>query len=508
MSFGENLQYLRKQNKITQEELADFLQVSRQSVSKWETGEAYPETEKLIALSDKFAVTLDALLRGDVTEPNVNERNPDECATCTRNCEFSATQVQNYGICREAGYRATGNGAIRTFSFKEGMSAKILDYVGFASGILCALACIIFVFFTGMSMNASLSSAQYENLFLNGDDIDLFYFFGKAYKDLNTLNAHEDFQSIYKFGSVAPIILGTVVSAIAIAGTATFFILALVSAYNKLAHKGGEKFLLFTAVTFAFYIFGVVAISSICRISTDIYYNNYYYETNADVHATFSLNGATVAGVVLSVIGLAFQTACKLLKDFKSPQGAKEIVSQVIAFACLIFAVAIISVSANAGIGMSAESSTILIGKTYNSMPFWCNGIMLIESIQPMTENLPSDLYLNIDLAVIFGFVAQVAVLLVAVCTITSFALSLGGRGKSAVRILSFVSLGIAIIMVTFGALSADKAHSATEVYRMFGSAKINYSYGCAIAVTVLSAICAVINVIAITIDKIEEKSE
>ena len=38
MAFADNLQYLRKRDKITQEELADKLQVSRQSVSKWETG--------------------------------------------------------------------------------------------------------------------------------------------------------------------------------------------------------------------------------------------------------------------------------------------------------------------------------------------------------------------------------------------------------------------------------------------------------------------------------------
>ena len=68
MSFADNLQYLRKKNKITQEELAEELNVSRQSVSKWETGEAYPETDKLITLCDKFGVTLDELLRGDVKE--------------------------------------------------------------------------------------------------------------------------------------------------------------------------------------------------------------------------------------------------------------------------------------------------------------------------------------------------------------------------------------------------------------------------------------------------------
>ena len=67
MNLAENLHYLRKRDKITQEELADRLGVSRQSVSKWETGEAYPETDKLIILADMFNVTLDALMRTNLT---------------------------------------------------------------------------------------------------------------------------------------------------------------------------------------------------------------------------------------------------------------------------------------------------------------------------------------------------------------------------------------------------------------------------------------------------------
>lgn len=66
MSFSENLQYLRKQHGLTQEQFADEFQVSRQAVSKWETGEAFPETEKLIAMCDRFGVTLDQLVRGNV----------------------------------------------------------------------------------------------------------------------------------------------------------------------------------------------------------------------------------------------------------------------------------------------------------------------------------------------------------------------------------------------------------------------------------------------------------
>lgn len=67
MIFANNLHYLRKRDKVTQEDLADRLGVSRQSVSKWETGEAYPEMDKLIALSDIFNVSLDDLIRKDLT---------------------------------------------------------------------------------------------------------------------------------------------------------------------------------------------------------------------------------------------------------------------------------------------------------------------------------------------------------------------------------------------------------------------------------------------------------
>lgn len=76
MNISENLHFLRKRDKITQEELADKLGVSRQSVSKWETGEAYPETDKLIALCEIFGVSLDELVRGDISERE--EDKPDD----------------------------------------------------------------------------------------------------------------------------------------------------------------------------------------------------------------------------------------------------------------------------------------------------------------------------------------------------------------------------------------------------------------------------------------------
>lgn len=68
MSFGKNLQFLRKlYNKMTQEELADRMQVSRQTVSKWELDAVYPEINKVLELCDLFSVSLDSILREDMT---------------------------------------------------------------------------------------------------------------------------------------------------------------------------------------------------------------------------------------------------------------------------------------------------------------------------------------------------------------------------------------------------------------------------------------------------------
>lgn len=68
MNFGKNLQYLRKLKAMTQEDLAEKLAVSRQTISKWESESAYPEMEKIFILSDLFSISLDKLLRQDLTK--------------------------------------------------------------------------------------------------------------------------------------------------------------------------------------------------------------------------------------------------------------------------------------------------------------------------------------------------------------------------------------------------------------------------------------------------------
>lgn len=74
MSLGENLQFLRKKNDITQEQLAEKLEVSRQSISKWESDSTYPEMDKLLQLCQLFHVSLDDFVQKDVSALYVEDK--------------------------------------------------------------------------------------------------------------------------------------------------------------------------------------------------------------------------------------------------------------------------------------------------------------------------------------------------------------------------------------------------------------------------------------------------
>lgn len=76
MSLGENINRLRTERNMNQEELAEALAVSRQSISKWETDASVPELEKLIKLAQLFGVTLDELVTGKGPEEGPKPDQP------------------------------------------------------------------------------------------------------------------------------------------------------------------------------------------------------------------------------------------------------------------------------------------------------------------------------------------------------------------------------------------------------------------------------------------------
>ncbi len=73
MAFSDNLQFLRSRAGQTQEQLAEALEVSRQSVSKWESALSYPEMDTILRICDLYRVDLDTLLRGSAEDSLVED---------------------------------------------------------------------------------------------------------------------------------------------------------------------------------------------------------------------------------------------------------------------------------------------------------------------------------------------------------------------------------------------------------------------------------------------------
>ena len=91
MTIGEKLQRLRKARGWTQEELAERVGVSRQSLSKWEANATLPDTANVIALADLFGVTTDYLLREDAAPPVRTESGEaDAAAKPGRTCWYAS----------------------------------------------------------------------------------------------------------------------------------------------------------------------------------------------------------------------------------------------------------------------------------------------------------------------------------------------------------------------------------------------------------------------------------
>lgn len=75
MDFPERLRMLRKEKELSQEKLAEKLGISRQAISKWESGQSYPDINNLVSLSYLYEISLDELLKGNSVVENDKYRN-------------------------------------------------------------------------------------------------------------------------------------------------------------------------------------------------------------------------------------------------------------------------------------------------------------------------------------------------------------------------------------------------------------------------------------------------
>ena len=96
MKFNEKLIELRKAKGLSQEELGNELGVSRQTISKWELGQSYPDFQKLVLLSDFFNISLDKLIK-DIDLDDVRENNQSDEKVSKMYEDFqTAKTVLNY----------------------------------------------------------------------------------------------------------------------------------------------------------------------------------------------------------------------------------------------------------------------------------------------------------------------------------------------------------------------------------------------------------------------------
>ena len=77
MPLYNKLKTLRAENKMTQKDVADYLHVSRQAISLWETGKTYPDIDNLVSLCKLYNISLDTLL-GNETEAPITANNTDQ----------------------------------------------------------------------------------------------------------------------------------------------------------------------------------------------------------------------------------------------------------------------------------------------------------------------------------------------------------------------------------------------------------------------------------------------
>ena len=98
MNFNEKLINLRKSKGLSQEELGAELKVSRQTISKWESCQSYPDFQRLVLLSDYFGLTLDELVK-DVDVQEVREMVVCRCLPAVRRHMGAPSYHQNAGYC-------------------------------------------------------------------------------------------------------------------------------------------------------------------------------------------------------------------------------------------------------------------------------------------------------------------------------------------------------------------------------------------------------------------------
>ena len=171
MNLGENIYRLRTERNMSQGDFADALEVSRQSVSKWENNSAVPELEKLVKMAELFGITLDELVSGDTKIAADPLRKDEPHIIYTDKASHKATSIpQILGIvlyCFTAAF-------ILLFVF---VPCAVDDDIAFSLAAVCIFHATVLVGWKNKLVFWMCISVWLLSLFLliNGSELNLLY---------------------------------------------------------------------------------------------------------------------------------------------------------------------------------------------------------------------------------------------------------------------------------------------------------------------------------------------
>ena len=140
MNLGKNIIYYRKELQITQEDLAERLYVSRQTVSRWENESVIPDVETIIKLCEIFGCDMDTLVRKDAAEVSAELEEENEEIISVRVKRRSRYRINNV-ICSVSMLVATFVFFVLGAFFKDGWSYAWISYV--VGAFVCAISSVI-----------------------------------------------------------------------------------------------------------------------------------------------------------------------------------------------------------------------------------------------------------------------------------------------------------------------------------------------------------------------------
>lgn len=256
MNFAENLKVLREKKGMTQEQLAEKMEVSRQTISKWESGGSFPEMEKMIFLTEFFECTMDGLMNGDMTRVSENE----------------AKAYEEHGN-RTAKSLAAGIGFLITGFAAQGLGEWLFPYTFGETGICFipfALIGVLILIKMGMNIDHFKKRHPFIEPFYTEEEKEVF---------------HRKFTSVITAG------VGIIIAAV--------LVMVFAESIPGLNNARGEGFTIFI-----FFMMIAVGVSAICYIGMQESKMNIerYNADNAWDNSEEGKKNGTIIGKVCGVI--------------------------------------------------------------------------------------------------------------------------------------------------------------------------------------------------------------